>query len=119
MDTKRLETLITKLHEKTMTEEVYWEKTSKEGLFMATFPGYSVRIATRQNMSQPDEVDYIFAIYDEQGALIERIDDIELQAANKEFKAYKILAEIYDKARRKALGVDKAIEVIISELDKN
>jgi hypothetical protein len=117
MDTKKIEGLIVMLREKTVSNKVNWQKTTRVGSYLATFPGYSITISTRQRQ-QENDVDYIISIFDADGVLVESTDDVVLKQQNDKFNAYVVLGEIYDVARRKALGVDKAIDKILSELEK-
>ncbi len=117
MDIDKIKKLVVMLHQKTLDGKVKWEKTSKVGLFLATFSGSSVRMFTKENEDSPEDLDYYLTIYNAQGDRVEVVSDILLQRADEKFGGYKLLSETYEMARRIALGVDDAIDALLSELD--
>jgi hypothetical protein len=116
MADKRLEELILRLQKKTAEGKISWERTARTGVFQAAFPNYSVQISRRQNRDDPEAVDYLLRVYDEDGQLIEEAVDTDFSDVQERFSAYTVMADTYSAARKIALGVDKAIDSLLKEL---
>ncbi len=111
-DPKRV-ALLNRLLEKTYQGKVLWEPSIDEGAFQANFSGYSVRLF-------PRGAQYILQIYNEEGSLIEEFNDEELIGGIFPVTggAFSTMGQIYAMARRVVLGVDKALDTLLSELDQ-
>lgn len=106
--------LANRLYEKTVSGEKTWEETAQDDVFQLNFAKYSVRIR-QKNVVNQDYPDYIIEIYDKDGAKIDSYSDQDLDNSGNEY--FNKLEEIYETARRQALGTDQAIDEIIAELD--
>src|SRR2546427_10522876 len=106
--------LILKLSDSTAAGKTKWEQTQNEGAFQAVFPSHSVRISTSWG-EDPETPDYIFGIYNSEGALLEQVRDTEIQAPKGGISVFQLLHDIYQKARRQAMGVDDAIDRLLHE----
>jgi len=112
----KLHVLVQRLIERTDQGKVSWEVTSQSGVFMASFPAYSVLLSTRRNYIDPERPpDYIVAIHDEEGSLVDEISDFTLNASGFE-DAFTRMGHLYEEARRKAMGVNKIIDGLLAEL---
>lgn len=107
--------LIIRLDEKTKNGELKWESTITGGEFQVSFKDYSVGIVEYDNR-RTNVIDMHLKIYDSKGELIEVASDTDFQDNPHTPKAYDMFASIYDGARRMALGVDDALDAILSEL---
>lgn len=101
---------VTLLYEKTLNGELNWEPTETEDVYQCAFPNYSVRISERG-------ADYVVTIYNEQGTVIEEMTDVTLK--DEIDNSFEKMRQIYDTARRVAMGVDKALDDLLSYLDNN
>ncbi len=115
MTTSKLETLLAKLKERTEDSYVTWEETESENQFQAVLGQYIVRIV--EIATGEPEVDYIFRILGDEGAVIETISDVDLHRQNPDFPAFQTMRQIFNLARRSSMGADKVIDSIIRELD--
>jgi hypothetical protein len=108
----KIATLVKRLHDKTSRGDVRWEATSKEGIYRAAFPGYSVLILPRD--APEGAVDYVVQVFDDDGALLEEVADPDL----KDFLTdpFKLLCTTYETARRSAMGVEQALDRILDAL---
>jgi hypothetical protein len=108
----KIATVVKRLHDKTNRGDVRWEQTSKEGIFRAAFPGYSVLILPRD--APEGAIDYVVQIFDDEGALLEEVADPDL----KDFLTdpFKLMRTIYETARRSAMGVEQALNRILGAL---
>jgi hypothetical protein len=92
----------------------------EEDVYQASFPGYSIRILerlTKESNAQSDAVDCIVQIFNENGTLMEEIDDIQLREGwEYETPPFITMDAIYVTARRTALGVEQALDNLLNEL---
>ncbi|HEX7004970.1 MAG TPA: hypothetical protein VF168_12365 [Trueperaceae bacterium] len=114
--------LIRHLVEKTGTSAIQWEETESEGEFQASFSSaYSVRIETRESLSAEDTVDYVVSIFNADGKLVEELSDVDVASAYQRAynaSAFEGMRAMYEAARRQAMGVDEALDALISDLSK-
>jgi hypothetical protein len=117
--------VVKKLHERVREGKVQWGQTESSDVYEAAFPLYAVRVGKRRSAipdAGPGEVDYVVAIYNAEGTLIEEIDDPGLREASSGeitgVAAYNMMKDLYESARRSAMGVDEALDSLLSELDK-
>jgi hypothetical protein len=114
---ERLGQLVERLHSRTEHREIQWQKSSPD-TFETSFPNYTVEVG--QFSGFPEPTTYL-KIYNEEGEVLEMVQDPELRTGD--FVAgyddrYQVkLREIYQMARRIALGTDEAIDSLISALD--
>lgn len=89
-----------------------WKETETEGLFQVSFPDYSIRIQLQEN---PYGRDYaVVSIYNDEGTELDTFTSLALQDEWPD--ANEQLVQLYQFARRAALGVDKAIDSLLREL---
>ncbi len=115
---KKFAMLVEKLYNKTIDGDIEWEKTDIEGVFQASFPNYSIRLSTEKIHYQEDDTIteyYYFNIYNSEGKLIESTDNYQLSDSLED--SYDKMEKMYHIARRRSLGVEKAIDDLLSELD--
>jgi toxin HigB-1 len=116
VDSSKLWEFIERLGKRTEADRVNWEKTPEEGMFQASYPQYTVRIYSRRN--ENFEEDIIIQILDSEGTVIEQNSDVAL-ARLEGLPATIVFNEmdrIYKSARRKAMGVDHALEILMDSL---
>jgi hypothetical protein len=111
----KIHDLVQRLIDRTDEGKVNWEITADKGIYQAAFPNYSVRLFTRRNYGYDDSVDYVMTIHDETGEMIDEITDVGLRDSGFD-DAYKRMVHLYNEARRKAVGVEKVIDDLLSEL---
>lgn len=111
---EKIAKLVRKLHEKTIDGKLEWEQTDKRGVFQTSFPDYTIRISMQ--LEESGEYYYV-SIYDSQGILVEQVNDVGLEGDIPD--SFKLMKEMYEFARRKALGVDKALDDILSQLEED
>ncbi|QQS36834.1 MAG: hypothetical protein IPM56_02420 [Ignavibacteriales bacterium] len=114
MEKNKLITLVEKLSSRSIKGELDWEQTDKEGIFQLTLAKYTIRISAHTSEEDPTSLDIFLTIYNEEGTLIERTVDYDLK--NDIQNSYQVFKEIYNNARRKAMGVDKALDDILTSL---
>ncbi|EJN18241.1 hypothetical protein [Pseudomonas sp. GM80] len=112
MTDSKIVRIIKGVDRQTKSGKIDWEITETENVFQASFPNYSIRLSY-------DELefgnDYWLTIINNEGIVIESVSDVKLKD---EFEgAYKFMESLYANARRVALGVDKALDDLLSIFD--
>jgi hypothetical protein len=105
--------LVNKLYDKTMRGQVNWQKTAVENKYLVDFRSFSLTIELLFDRSNPSWIN--LQLYDSDGKKIDSFTVDEEQDSGWFGK----LDEIYGTARRKALRIDEAINLITKELDTN
>lgn len=90
-----------------------WKPTANKDTMSVTFEKASVLLKQTPSREVPDEYDYMIRVVNDDGVVIESFSDVDLG----EGEAYRWMNEMFNLARRKALGVDSALDSIISELE--
>ena len=108
--------LIQKVEKKTKCGDLAWEATLEDKIFQVTLGSFILRIAEEPSQGGPD---YRLSILDSQGRVIDSASNVEFGNTEvpSSFVPYFVLKEILDGARRSALGADKAIDSLLSDLD--
>jgi hypothetical protein len=112
---RKLSDLVLALAKKTEQGKVSWEKTAEEEVYQVAFPNYTIHLLTRPS-DESEGLDYLLRIMDEDGTLIEEVSDVDLGGGGVFFKA---MDQMYKSARRRALGVDKALDAIFASLGED
>jgi hypothetical protein len=118
MTEKKLFEMLEKLERKTSANELKWEATANETSFQTQLSYYIIKI--KQLIDQ--EKIHLLEIIDKDGTTLESIDSDELHRrldleGDLEAESVRQLMEtLFIKARRNALGVEKALDNILNEL---
>ena len=100
----------------TLDGNLQWEKTADEGVFQTIVASYILRYKHKTHGNI-----YTIELYNSDNEMVDRFTDEEL-TDNDEYESELVFSKMssaYDKARRQAMGTEKAIDDIISELDNN
>lgn len=107
---KLIETLLSQTEAGTLQ----WAQTEKSEIFQASFPRYSIRIYPQNDRSnlQPD---YFLQILNEVGEIVEVVSDPDLRDVMD--MPFTKMQNLYEGARRNAMGVESALDEILDFLD--
>ena len=115
----RIYDFVQKLAKRTAEGRLNWERTETDGEYQASFPSYSVRILVRETAAQNSE-DVAVQIFGEDGALVEDFTDVDVALASENMmngqQAFRFMSQLHKDARRKAMGVDKALDDLMKSL---
>ena len=114
MSERKIARIVLRLAEKTLNDEIDWEESSVDNNYVATFSGYSISISEEPGFDA-DSPDYVLNIRNEDGLVIESKTDVELKDYMSE--SFIKMKNLHQSARRKAMGVDDALDNILSQLD--
>ena len=118
---KELVELAYGLYKRTNSGKINWGETVEEDVYQASLANYSVRISLEDSeTTAPNDVR--ITIINSEGSVIESFTDVDLRDewhGNLEIdeSPYVIMLNMYEIARRTALGSEKAIRDILKELD--
>jgi hypothetical protein len=99
-----------------------WEETAVKNTFQTTIAKYVIRISECQSKYEQGETDYVLSLINHEGLIIESFDDVQLSNWIKvspqpsDVNGYVIMKDIFVNAKRKAMGVDKALDDVLKEL---
>lgn len=114
MSYQKIAKLVDLLVQNTKSNNVEWDKTELSNEFQASFADYSVRLA---HIESELEDEYVIKIYDWAGDVMEEVSDVQLKELIRD--PYRRMKEMYEIARRKVMGVEDALDSIISKLEDN
>ena len=122
MTENKLVTLVSKIETNTISDSLTWEATADQYEFQTTLANFVVRIGEQFDPDDPDHPDYIIKIIDRDGNTLESATNADLVKMEHEATfgrrhPYEVMQSIFKKAKRQALGVDKVIDSILSELE--
>lgn len=111
------------LHLRTKNGKVDWQPSDNDKAFQADFEGFRLVIQEVPDSDYPDKPDYHLNIVNNLGQTIETISNVTLRSLSEEPgrpprlpNPYNLLSETFEMARRKAFGVDAALEAILRQL---
>ena len=110
----RYVSLVRKLAKKQEEGRLDWKETETDGQFQVSFSDYGLRIFQRSGRG--GSTDIIIAIYDAEGSVIDEFSDEDIKAEME--NSYQVMSSLFGAARRSALGVEKALQNILNELDE-
>jgi hypothetical protein len=105
--------LVERLVAKTDRGEVDWKEAAGSDTFQVSFANYSLTLSVSQN--REGSTLYVISILNSEGRTVDSFSDEDLDDGGGRY--YPIMGELYHKARRQALGVDKALDEILGQLD--
>lgn len=117
MTTEKYLKLLSRLEEKTASGQADWQTTANDGVFSLAFSNYSVQIGLKRVYNQ-DDPDVVISILNSVGDVVDAVRDTELgpESGFELSEFYKRMRRLYDSARRRASGVDEALDSILDDL---
>lgn len=111
MANDKLHKLIDRLLVKTIAMELKWSETSSQEAFQVSFSSYSVEVEHSDNTTY-------MRIYNSDGKVLDWTSDnvMRRDVSWNSTTAIRKLEELYQLARRQALGVDKALDDLLSAI---
>ena len=114
----KLTTLIKQLKFRTDKGKMRWGEAVESDTYQVSFSDFTLKINKREDPFS-DAPDYIVTITDDQGKVIEEFTDEELDSLDSTGEGaqyYRLMREIYETARRYALGTEDVVESILKSL---
>lgn len=111
---EKAQRLIEQLHKKTIEGDLDWEEGPDTESFQVNFSDYSITIESLSDLNATEE--YQIVIRNSTGRVLERFSDLDIPRIGGGQQSSKVFGEIFDQARRYALGTDKALDDILGAL---
>ena len=108
----KLADFMKRLHKNTLDGTISWQETFEDDKYQISFPKYTLQIL--MNEDSTGDISYIVQIFNEEGKLIEDISDYDI--SNEIPHGFVMMKEIYERARSQAMGLDKALDDIMTYL---
>ena len=108
---------VERICERTLASKIQWEKTSTESVFQAILAGYIVRFRHDADGNQ-----YIIELYNSDNELVDKFDDQQFDCPDPEYPGppeypmFTMMERAFAAARRKAMGIEDALNKILREL---
>jgi hypothetical protein len=110
--------LLNRLSAKTKEGSLDWKKTADDNTLQVSFRKNSVQLQkTKLPTANPS---YSVALLDGEGNVVEEFHDAELDQdkfGQTDQHFYELMAEMYERARRRAYGADKVLSEILKDLN--
>lgn len=114
MSHEKIAQMIVVLKDRTDAGVISWTETEESGVFQTSFSNYSVRIFRDVNPFEQAETDFVLQIINDLGDVVEQVRDTDLTPWFQ--KPFVFMRDLYESARRRAMGVDDAIDEIMRAL---
>ena len=112
--------LIKVLAYNTSEGKIAWKKSTEEGVFNATLKDYSVQVSTSlgwDEMAEAEYTAYLVRLFDSDGELIAEFTPSNFERGDLDDRyPYSTFEDLYGNARSIAMGIDKAVDAILSQL---
>jgi hypothetical protein len=106
----KMEVVIRRLHAKTASGELRWNESHNGKEYQANFSRHTV------GLSMNEEGIIYLRLYDSFGKLLEQTSDYEVTNSSY-YGLADVVKQLYEQARRQALGVDDALDELLGELN--
>lgn len=108
--------LVRRVAESTDAGLLEWAETEDLDAYQVSFTSYSLRIGrSPSRMGNGDE--YSVEILDSMGDVVDRISDEDPDDDHLQIELYSLMRKTFEVARRRAKGVDDAIDSIMLDID--
>lgn len=116
MPDEKMIRLIKRLREKTIAGAWNWNETVDPNTYTTSFPNYSAQIEYIK--TEKSEI-FTFSILDSTGRTVEEVNDYDLTSEDLDNKdPEQFFREFYLSARKSGVGVEKALDSILENLDR-
>ena len=123
MTENKLIQLVKSIEKRTKEGALIWESTAANNEFQSTLASVVIRI--RRDATGDAGFDFVISLFDSNGAELESLSDRDLKKmlAKSAYAyepglsdAYELMESVFKNAKRKALGVDAALDQMLSDL---
>jgi hypothetical protein len=106
--------LVETLVERTMNGLIAWKETAENGTYQVSFASNSVQI----KKDGPDDEDIIIDLINDEGVAVDSFSDRDIEASEPG-KYFRMMKDLYQRARRIALGSERILDNILGELTQS
>jgi hypothetical protein len=119
MVSEKMVEIVKRLVKLTQEGRLNWAEEPNSGSYAIAFANFSLSISSDFSGLGSREDSVVIRIYNAEGEVIEAVSDEEFpeDTFKREQKTpYRMLYELYQNARRNAIGIDTALDAILAEL---
>lgn len=118
MSYRKQKSLTLKLAELTRVGEIDWQQAFDADAFQVSFRDNTIKIKPVRNSEGNQDIE--IQLVNEGGQTVETFTDVDLTNEDvvDSTNWFAVMSEIYEMARRTALGAEKVIDEILEDLDK-
>lgn len=117
MSNPKFEKMIQRLIQKTDEGTANWQETSRPNVFALSLADFSV-LLRQVDSEEAVGIDVLVEIVNKDGKVIDSVRDVDsVPEFGDPHEWYKRMSDLYKAARRKAMGVDEALDKLLEELD--
>jgi hypothetical protein len=102
------------LIEQTDSGKLDWKETGDESGFLVSFPNYSILVS--EEMGSHGTPYYVVSVVNSEGKIIDRFSEGMADFFDLSENSHNIMKDLFNKARRRALRADDALDNIIAHL---
>lgn len=114
MISQKIITFARRLFQMTQEGKLRWEETGREGVYQLAIEEYIVRVSELPGAGPEQPSRYQLVICNAKGSILEEVGNEDL--SDRMFESDEFLRDLYQRARRVAMGVDAALDRIIAAL---
>lgn len=117
MSDERSILLVKKIASLTEAGKLSWERMpSRAGLQLRVSIG-DTTITLRSKDGYSNQPDIVLSVIDDTGAVVESFSDVDIQDDEKFPDSFDVMENMFNRAKRIALGTDKVISNLLTDLD--
>ncbi|TFF50377.1 hypothetical protein C5609_19300 [Pseudomonas putida] len=114
MSNHKISAILDKMIQKTTKGELDWQSTEKKDTYQVVFPRYSFRIFV---IDKGFEEDVVVQIINQDGNILDSFTDADIRDFYDQ--AYAKMLSLHAAARRKAMGVEDALDELLRSLNED
>src|SRR3954452_12561118 len=115
MSTDKYVQILHLLVEQTDSGRLEWKETGEEAKFLVSFPNYSILIS--EEAGSRGFPHYVVSVVNSDGKIVDSFSDETIKFNDLGENPYGIMQDLFNKARRRALRADEALDNIIAHLE--
>ena len=115
MISNKIVKLVRRLFQMTQENKLQWVETGREGVYQLAIDDYIVRVAEEKADDQ-SPTKYVLRVCNAKGIVLEQVSDVDI--SERVHEAGEFMQDLYQRARRIAMGVETALDRIIQRLEE-
>lgn len=116
MLSNKIITLVRRLFQMTQENKLQWVETAREGVYQLGIDDYIVRVAEEHGDDEKSPPNYVLRVCNAKGVVLEQVTDDDI--SERVHDAGEFMRDLYQRARRIAMGVETALDRIIQRLEE-
>ena len=115
MFSNKIFTVVRRLFQMTQENKLEWQETGRDGVFQIVIDEYIVRVAEELGEDAKAVPKYVLRICNAKGIVLEQVSNLDI--SERMMDAEEFMHDLYQRARRTAMGAETALDRIILRLE--